>query len=976
NCWACSGAALFKKFVELTDGQLTQPVNQYDIRGFKPGPGELKTLEEVNAHPGVQVDNDWYNDNLKELYKFMGENAKNNGSIFEVTDFFMKKRKDFVLNQMEFRLGGGMEQKDIEAYEAQKAVFTKQVNDILQTGNLVALYKPTGQHYVTITKIDGDNLTYLDSLVGEGQPASEVTEPVESLFSRDIAGSNLSITWFSKLKSPEEMKQDYPDLQYDEHAGYSYTREEELRAGALNLAQTKGICITKSKSDPVLGQDAVKHHIYIPKLGDEPVQMQQAGGEQQEQQLHQMEQEKKEQEQQKQQEEEKKEERSGEQKKAMIVRREKQGGEKAPVWDVKADKAKIRENMLALDSVIYQRSEMIEERSTARPEEWRKNHIAKDSNGGRKARALTSILTYFKNDSEDEAWATYSGITVTNLKTASPEQKQNKSRALERVFELLIDFDMNQLTLNDRNDMLSEDYFDVRLVCYAVHEIPKEYFQEYETLMKDGNANCALNEKQLKEIRCKWSTIYDCAAYFMTYPELAGNENLTEDEINRLMNMSAMDLVDQADKTNDPEMGKLYNQIAILNQSRLTGGFVPGEDVVARYKANRTKAELGEDNLCASALEAIKQRAANEGAWAKDATDRHMSAQEQETVRKQEEKRLREKQARWKKQEEESKRKRIDAGVTLGEELYNQANKSAVKKGKFSKEFLSAADKFMRTVDMWAHSGNEEENPMLEGMGIRDTVDMLYVSGVPIKDFVADRYDYKGDDVDVLRAYAAMIAGRQKYPIVIARPILNDNNETDVMVEALNINSSSLGAKKSKTGSEAYRKALNDAKKKVRYIKEPELKYRGEKVMGELNKAMGSEKLAGLETLMERLLAMNEGTSPAFYHSVNNVGRYLNALRRIYANKESRKVGKKVINSLSFYITETHTSSAAYSREMDEKYPKRGQKKSKADAGRIAALDEVLKIMDAHYSSIRQKSEALGLLASDITADIDKLLQP
>ena len=981
NCWACSGAALFNKFVELTDGQLTQPVNQYDIRGFKPGPGDLKTLEEVNAHAGIQVDNDWYNDNLKELYKFMGENAKNNGSIFEVADFFMKKRKDFVLNQMEFRLGGGMEQKDIEAYEAQKAVFTKQINDILQTGNLVALYEPAGNHYVTITKIDGDNLTYLDSLVGEGQPASEVTEPVESLFSRDNAGSNLSITWFSKLKSPEEMKQDYPDLQYDEHAGYSYTREEELRAGALNLAQTKGICITKSKSDPVLGLDAVKHHIYIPKLGDEPVQMQQAGGEQQmrqEQQLHQMEQEqeKKEQEQQKQQEEEKKEERSGEQKKAMIVRREKQGGEKAPVWDVKADKAKIRENMLALDSVLYQRSEMIEERSTARPEEWRKNHIGKDTSGGRKARALTSILTYFKNDSEDEAWATYSGITVTNLKTASPEQKQNKSRALERVFELLIDFDMNQLTLNDRNDMLSEDYFDVRLVCYAVHEIPEEYFQEYETLMKDGNANCALNEKQLKEIRCKWSTIYECAAYFMTYPELAGNENLTEDEINGLMNMSAIDLVDQADKTNDPEMGKLYNQIALLNQSRLTGGFVPGEDVVARYKANRTKAELGEDNLCASALEAIKQRAANEGAWAKDATDRHMSAQEQEAVRKQEEKRLREKQARWKKQEEESKRKRIDAGVTLGEELYNQANKSAVKKGKFSKEFLSAADKFMRTVDMWAHSGNEGENPMLEGMGIRDTVDMLYVSGVPIKDFVADRYDYKGDDVNVLRAYAAMIAGRQKYPIVIARPILNDNNETDVMVEALNINSSSLGAKKSKTGSEAYRKALNDAKKKVKYIKEPELKYRGEKVMGELNKAMGSEKLAGLETLMERLLAMNEGTSPAFYHSVNNVGRYLNALRRIYANKESREVGKKVINSLSFYITETHNSSAAYSREMDEKYPKRGQKKSKADTGRIAALDEAIKIMDAHYSSIRQKSEALGLLASDITADIDKLLQP
>ena len=214
----------------------------------------------------------------------MGENAKNNGNIFEAADFFMKKRKDFVLNQMEFRLSGGMEKKDIEAYEVQKNLFMQQVNDILKTGNLVAFDKSVGEHYVTITKIDGDNITYLDSLVGEGEPAREVTEPAEVLFSRDNSGNNLSITWFSKLKSPEEMKQDYPDLQYDEHEGYSYSKKEDLQAGALNLAQTKGICITRSKSDPILGNDAVKHHIYIPKLGDEPVQKMQQGDEQQMQQ--------------------------------------------------------------------------------------------------------------------------------------------------------------------------------------------------------------------------------------------------------------------------------------------------------------------------------------------------------------------------------------------------------------------------------------------------------------------------------------------------------------------------------------------------------------------------------------------------------------------------------------------------------------------------------------------------------------------
>ena len=458
NCWACSGAALFNKFIELSDGQLTGKVNQYDIRGFKPEKGELKTLEEVNALSGINLDQEWYDSNIAELNKFMGKDAKDNGSIFEAADFFMKRRKDFVLNQMEFRLNGGMETKDIEAYEAQKSLFMKQINDVLETGNLVAMYKSEGQHYVTITGIDGDNITYMDSLVPKGQPARKVTEPVEVLFSRNGSGNNMSITWFSKLKSPEEMKQDYPDLQYDEHEGYSYSRKEELQAGAMNLAQTRGICITKSKDDPVLGNDAVKHHIYIPKLGDEPEQQVQ-------QQMHQL------------------------------------------------------------------------------------------------------------------------------------------------------------------------------------------------------------------------------------------------------------------------------------------GGF-----------------------------EQIQH-------------------------------------------EEEEKRKRTEKGVILGKALYIEANKSAVKNGKFSKEFFAESEKFMKNVDAWAEAGDDQEKALMSKLGIRDTVDMLYVSGIPLRKFVAGRYSYSGDDVRILRAYAAMIAGRQKYPIVLARPVLNDKNEVDVKIEALNIDSKQLGTKKSKTGSKEYKKAQEDAKKKVEKAK-------------------------------------------------------------------------------------------------------------------------------------------------------------
>ncbi|MCR5410494.1 MAG: hypothetical protein K6E90_05870 [Lachnospiraceae bacterium] len=263
NCWACSGAALFNKFAELQDGHVTAPLNQFDIRGYEPKPEELKSLDEVNAISSVQLDKEGYDNTAAELYNYMGTGKMGSGSIFEVSDFFLKKRRDFVLNQMEFRMNGGMSEKDIAAYNAQKGLFMKQVNDVLSTGNLVALYKPSGQHYLTITKIDGDMITYLDSNKPVGQ--MEKTEHVEMVFSRNEEGSNMSITWFSALKDPEEMKKDHPGLQYDEQQGYSHAVKEELYAGALNLAQKEGICITKSQSDPVLGQDAVKIHTYIPK---------------------------------------------------------------------------------------------------------------------------------------------------------------------------------------------------------------------------------------------------------------------------------------------------------------------------------------------------------------------------------------------------------------------------------------------------------------------------------------------------------------------------------------------------------------------------------------------------------------------------------------------------------------------------------------------------------------------------------------
>lgn len=266
NCWACAGAAIFNKFVYLQDGKIADPIDQYDIRNHVPADDEFKTLDEVNRYSNIKVDQQWLDANKAELLKYMGEGKKYFGSIFESADFFMKKRKDFVMSNMTFTFSGDTQKKEEDKYEKQKEVFKEKLKDILGTGNLAALMNTKKKHYVTVTKIRGDMVTYLDSDLRSGK--MEQTLSVEELFSREDNGNTLSLTWFEPIKAPDEMKKAYPGLKYDKKEGFSYDKKEDLAIGALNLAQTKGICISKFDEKLGKGMEGITLSTYIPKQAD------------------------------------------------------------------------------------------------------------------------------------------------------------------------------------------------------------------------------------------------------------------------------------------------------------------------------------------------------------------------------------------------------------------------------------------------------------------------------------------------------------------------------------------------------------------------------------------------------------------------------------------------------------------------------------------------------------------------------------
>ncbi len=277
NCWACTGAALFNKFVETQDGQVTNAITQYDVRAFRPDENtEMQTLEQIRA-AGVQMDEKLYNTEKARMLNYMGAGNTAQGNIFEVADFFMKKRSDFAMNRMLINLPAlkaGDNQppkteedkaKDAEKHYNQKVAFVEKLKEVLDTGNLVGFYFHSERHYVTITGINGNVVTYMDSAGNE-----EKTKTVDQMLKREDKGVPVELTWFSKLPDHKRMLDEYP-LLYNEETG-EYSPSDKSVEEALNIAHTRGVMAGKNELAIGPNMEGISIATYFPKRRKQAVQ--------------------------------------------------------------------------------------------------------------------------------------------------------------------------------------------------------------------------------------------------------------------------------------------------------------------------------------------------------------------------------------------------------------------------------------------------------------------------------------------------------------------------------------------------------------------------------------------------------------------------------------------------------------------------------------------------------------------------------
>ncbi|MCR5510418.1 MAG: hypothetical protein K6F54_05660 [Lachnospiraceae bacterium] len=244
-------------------------------------------------------------------------------------------------------------------------------------------------------------------------------------------------------------------------------------------------------------------------------------------------------------------------------------------------------------------------------------------------------------------------------------------------------------------------------------------------------------------------------------------------------------------------------------------------------------------------------------------------------------------------------------------------SRSLVKKGNFSREQIDAGREFIRKINEWAGIDQEpegDEGKFYNKLGKKDTLEFLYVDGKPLKQFVADKYGYRGSrdkhtERGVLSAYVAMIAARQNHPITLVRPVIV-NGVADVDIRNVGVD-----MRTPNQGREAQIKGLRYAIEGDRYREYCETAYRSD-MRAEAGNALRSVKgkqIEGLKTLenLKRALSSTEkGKHKNYDDFVRSFNMYFDALEFICLDPEHMDVTKEDLRTL-YKLNETALSCAA-----------------------------------------------------------------
>lgn len=260
NCYACAGSKMINHLMKDDNGK--DQLDQFRVRSFEP---RYLGREAFNAFAPYKD----YDKALPGIQRFAGAKRQHFGNFFSISDVLFDKREhgglghtNIALRRSTFvlkRTGDPViEQNLIEAIK-------QKLLTAASAGRMTTLF--THSHYVTVTGIEGNNISYLDSLVTEEHrdPTRVITMDIRDFLKgnhRSYDAVELTEAFKLDKNSRAELQNEYEGFGINENTG-EIIRKNDISSDE-DVAHRAGIVIAKSYGISGRRRKA-GHHCRVPE---------------------------------------------------------------------------------------------------------------------------------------------------------------------------------------------------------------------------------------------------------------------------------------------------------------------------------------------------------------------------------------------------------------------------------------------------------------------------------------------------------------------------------------------------------------------------------------------------------------------------------------------------------------------------------------------------------------------------------------
>jgi len=227
-------------------------------------------------------------------------------------------------------------------------------------------------------------------------------------------------------------------------------------------------------------------------------------------------------------------------------------------------------------------------------------------------------------------------------------------------------------------------------------------------------------------------------------------------------------------------------------------------------------------------------------------------------------------------------------------------------KGSFSKSFKAAAADFINSIENFG-MGDPDDTGFYKAMGLKSAVELIFIGNQPLNDYVKENYNYKGDDPEVLKNYAALIAGKMKAPLILLCPKVVKGElkyiPKHLPVDVITEDKSILQKKQD------YKKGCIRSEQNLRGSIPLHTAVKASRAYREMYNA-DTYGFAGIESISDRLKSVKQGSDPHFRQFVDNFNTYYMVVERFaYKGVDGAGIGR-----INEYLSQAYENALLYMR--------------------------------------------------------------